>query len=78
MIDHYRSDERIERVHDGTLHKEMKSKRIGQLLAHVRDIPKLISILLYKKLSPSTFIKLRATLATAFDHQFLLEELGRL
>ena len=57
------------------MYKENISKRIHQLLAHVRDIPKLISILVYKKLLPNTFIKLRATLRIFFENKFLLDEL---
>lgn len=74
-IQYYLSDEYIERVNDGNMYKDTKSKRIHQLLSTVRDIPKLISILLYKKLLPSTFIKLRATLKIFFENKFLLEEL---
>ncbi|MEI6672044.1 MAG: hypothetical protein WCL02_01445 [bacterium] len=74
-IQYYLSDDYIERVNDGNIYKDTKSKRIHQLLSTVRDIPKLISILLYKKLLPSTFIKLRATLKIFFEHKFLLEEL---
>lgn len=80
MIEHYLPtweipQQAIERVKDGTIYREEKSKRIHQLLGQVRDIPKLVSILLYKKLLPSTFIKLRSTLRIFFDNKFLLDEL---
>ncbi len=78
MIDQYRSDDTIERISDGTIHKEAKTKRIRQLLSHVRDIPKLVSSILYKKTLPNTFIKLRATLRIIFGNSFLLEELTAL
>jgi len=55
--------------------KEDESKHIHQLLANVRDIPKLVSTMLYKKLLPNTFIKLRATLRIFFENKFLLDEL---
>lgn len=55
--------------------KEGRSKHIHQLLVHVRDIPKLVSIVLYKKLLPNTFIKLRSTLRIFFENKFLLDEL---
>ena len=78
MIDQYSSDDTIERISDGTIHKEAKTKRIRQLLSHVRDIPKLVSSILYKKTLPNTFIKLRATLRIIFGNSFLLEELTAL
>ena len=53
-------------------------KKIHQLLGQVRDIPKLVSTILYKKLLPNTFIKLRATLRIFFENKFLLDELKRL
>jgi DNA mismatch repair ATPase MutS len=71
-------DKMIERLIDGTIYRETTSKRIHQLLSHVRDIPKLVSVLLYKKLLPSTLIKLRATLRIFFDNKFLLDELKQL
>jgi len=55
--------------------KEDESKNIHQLLSNVRDIPKLVSTILYKKLLPNTFIKLRATLRIFFENKFLLDEL---
>lgn len=48
---------------------------IHYLLGNVRDIPKLITTILYKKLLPSTFIKLRSTLRIFFVNTFLLDEL---
>ncbi len=55
-----------------------KSKHIHQLLANVRDIPKLVTTILYKKLLPNTFIKLRSTLRIFFENAFLLDELKAL
>lgn len=77
-IEKYMSDETMERLTDGNIYREHISKRIHQMLSHVRDIPKLISILLYKKLLPNTFIKLRATLRIFFENKFLLDELSYL
>ena len=74
-IEKYMNDETMERLIDWTLYKENISKRIHQILSNFRDIPKLVSILLYKKPLPSTFIKLRATLRIFFDNKFLLDEL---
>ncbi|MCX6825009.1 MAG: hypothetical protein NTY80_02180 [candidate division SR1 bacterium] len=77
-IKKYLNDGMIERLIDGNIYKEEKSKRIHQLLTHVRDIPKLVSTILYKKLLPNTFIKLRATLRIFFENKFLLDELNHL
>jgi len=55
--------------------KEQESKNIHQLLGNVRDIPKLVSTMVYKKLLPNTFIKLRSTLRIFFENKFLLDEL---
>ncbi len=55
-----------------------KSKHIHQLLSSVRDIPKLVTTILYKKLLPNTFIKLRSTLRIFFENTFLLDELKKL
>ncbi len=74
-IEKYLDEGTIERLNDGNIYKETKTKRIHQLLGHVRDISKLISLLLYKKLVPSTCIKLRATLRIFFENKFLLDEL---
>lgn len=79
-IHHYLQQEKIERMEiasDGTstLHTDNKTQRIHHLLRLVRDIPKLVSLLTYKKLLPSTCIKLRATLRIFFEQSFLLEEL---
>jgi DNA mismatch repair ATPase MutS len=74
-IEKYMDDGMMERVIDGNIYKESTSKRIHQMLSHVRDIPKLISLLLYKKLLPSTCIKLRSTLRIFFENKFLLDEL---
>ena len=52
--------------------------RIYQLLSNVRDIPKLVTTILYKKVLPSTFIKLRSTLRIFFKNTFLLDELKKL
>ena len=77
-IEKYSGEESMERLVDWIVYKEHTSKRIHQLLTHVRDIPKLISLLLYKKLLPSTCIKLRATLRIFFENKFLLDELKHL
>jgi len=55
--------------------KEQGTRAISYLLGNVRDIPKLLTTLLYKKILPSTFIKLRATLRLFFENKFLLNEL---
>ncbi|MEI8091290.1 MAG: hypothetical protein WCG98_03410 [bacterium] len=52
--------------------------RIHAILNNVSDIPKLVTMILYKKLSPSLFIKLRATLRIFFENSLLLKELVRL
>jgi len=62
----------------GTSNQGSGTREIHQLLSNVRDIPKLVTTILYKKLLPSTFIKLRATLRIFFEHTFLLDELKRL
>jgi DNA mismatch repair ATPase MutS len=77
-IEYYLNNGNVEILKDGNIYNEWKSKRIHQLLGIVRDIPKLVSMLLYKKLLPSTFIKLRATLRIFFDNKFLLDELKHL
>jgi len=46
-------------------------------LTHVSDIPKIISTLLYRKLLPSGFIKLRATLALFLEQSLMMQELRR-
>jgi len=77
-IEQYMNDEMIERLSNGSAYKENTTKRIHQLLSNVRDIPKLVSTMLYKKILPNTFIKLRATLRIFFENKFLLDELKRL
>lgn len=52
--------------------------KISAALATVTDIQKVMSTLLYKKLSPNVYIKLRATLRIFFDSAFLCKELTRL
>jgi DNA mismatch repair protein MutS len=52
--------------------------RIHAILNNVSDIPKLMTMILYKKLLPSLFIKLRATLGIFFEQPLLLQELTRL
>ena len=52
--------------------------RIHAILNNVSDIPKLTTMILYKKLTPSLFIKLRATLRIFFEHSLLMKELARL
>ena len=51
---------------------------ISKSLQNVRDIPKIVSTILYKKLLAHTFIKLRATLRIFFENTFLLQELQHL
>jgi DNA mismatch repair protein MutS len=77
-IDTYLNDEVMERVKEGIIYREEKSKHIHQLLSHVRDIPKLVSVILYKKIIPNTFVKLRSTLRIFFENKFLLDELAYL
>ncbi|HBB04435.1 TPA: hypothetical protein DCZ39_06150 [Patescibacteria group bacterium] len=77
-IERYLNNGNMERLKDGNIYTEWRSKYIHQLLSHVRDIPKLVSIILYKKLLPNTFIKLRATLRIFFENKFLLDELRHL
>jgi len=52
--------------------------RIHALLNTVSDLPKLMTSILYKKLTPSVFVRLRATLRIFFDNTLLLQELLRL
>ena len=77
-IEQYINNEMTERVSNGNVYTESVTKRIHQLLSNVRDIPKLVSTMIYKKILPSTFIKLRATLRIFFENKFLLDELKRL
>ncbi|HCB51360.1 TPA: hypothetical protein DEP21_02170 [Patescibacteria group bacterium] len=44
----------------------------------VADIPKIMSTLLYRKLLPSGFIKLRSTLSIFFEQEMMLQELDRI
>jgi len=54
----------------------------AQLVHHhlniVSDIPKIMSNLLYRKLIPSGFIKLRSTLSVFFEQDLMLQELRRI
>ncbi len=75
----------IEPSNDGTIdldleinNPQQKSKSISHLLAHVVDVPKLVSTILYKKPSPAYYIKLRATLRIFLENKTLLDELKRL
>ncbi len=84
-IEHYLNNGTMERwspspqqTNNGSIHNDWKSTRIHQLIHHVRDISKLVSTLLYKKLLPSTFIKLRSTLRIFLENKFLLDELCHL
>jgi DNA mismatch repair protein MutS len=52
--------------------------KIHAALNTVSDLPKLMTTILYKKLTPSTFIKLRATLRIFFEQTMLMKELIRL
>ena len=56
----------------------LDTHRIHSILNTVSDIPKLMTMILYKKLTPSLFIKLRATLRIFFEHSLLMKELTRL
>ena len=56
----------------------LDTHRIHAILNSVSDIPKLVTMILYKKLSPSLFIKLRATLRIFFENSLLMKELTRL
>ncbi|MCX6822617.1 MAG: DNA mismatch repair protein MutS [candidate division SR1 bacterium] len=56
----------------------LDTHRIHAILNNVSDIPKLMTMILYKKLTPSLFIKLRATLSIFFENSLLLKELIRL
>jgi len=67
--------DQIERFVQWPMTNDQWPIRIHHLLANVRDIPKLVTTILYKKLLPNTFIKLRATLRIFFEHSFLLDEL---
>lgn len=52
--------------------------KIHSILNNVSDIPKIVTMILYKKLTPSLFIKLRATLRIFFENSLLMKELARL
>jgi len=56
----------------------LDTHRIHSLLNNVTDIPKLLSTILYRKLTPNVFIRLRATLRIFFDNPLLFKELSRL
>ncbi|MCK9467252.1 MAG: DNA mismatch repair protein MutS [Candidatus Absconditabacterales bacterium] len=55
-----------------------KTKEIHNVFGNVLDIQKIVSTILYKKLSPIIFIKLRYVLSIFFENNNLLEELKRL
>ena len=55
-----------------------QTKYIHNSLHHVLDISKIVTSILYRKLSPSLFIKLRATMKMFFGKQEMLDELIRL
>ena len=72
-ISYYLQDQMIRpQLTGGDTHK------IHAILAWVSDIQKLLSTLVYKKLNPQVFIRLRATLRIFFDSAFLCVELTRL
>ncbi|MEI7562749.1 MAG: hypothetical protein WCJ39_03390 [bacterium] len=52
--------------------------KIHAALHAVSDIPKVMALILYKKLMPALFIRLRATLRIFFENTSLLRELTRL
>lgn len=63
------------------VHDIERTKKIHWVLSNVWDIPKIISKIVYKKLLPSSFIKLRNILANFFadaDENKLLQEIIRL
>jgi len=65
-IDHYQKDSNT-------------TKKIHITLNEVRDIPKIATNILYKKLLPSTFIRIRSTIDIFFSKEdYLLTELLRL
>jgi len=59
------------------LENEHSTHHIHNQLSNVFDIPKIISNLLYRKLLPSGFIKLRSTLRLFFDQKDMHQELLR-
>ena len=54
------------------------ARNINHSLGQVMDIPKMISSLLYKKLTPLTFLKLRNTFQILLDWNVIVNELTRL
>jgi DNA mismatch repair protein MutS len=56
----------------------LDTHKIHSLLNNVTDIPKLISNILYRKLTPNMFVKLRATLRIFFENVAICKELTRL
>ncbi len=55
-----------------------KTKKIHNIFWSVLDIQKIVSTILYKKLSPTIFTKLRYVLSIFFENNELMEELKRL
>jgi len=51
------------------------TKYIHTALNHVLDIPKIVTAILYKKLSPTAFVKLRSTIRIFLEKQEMLNEL---
>lgn len=72
-ITYYLADDMIHPALTG-----IDTHKIHSILNNVSDIPKLMTMILYKKLMPSLFIKLRATLRIFFEQPLLLQELTRL
>jgi len=54
------------------------TKKFFNLLSGLLDLQKILSSILYKRLVPSTFIKLRSILKLFFENKDLLSELQRL
>jgi len=54
------------------------ARNINHSLGQVMDIPKMISSLLYKKLTPLTFLKLRNTFQILLEGNVIVNELTRL
>ena len=63
---------------DYYLGHEQEAYRVHHQLGTICDIPKTISNLLYRKLLASGFIKLRSTLRTIFEQEFVRQEVQRI
>lgn len=72
-IDRYMQEDMIRPQMTG-----IDTHRIHAILNNVSDIPKLMTTILYKKLTPNVFIRLRSTLRIFFENSLLFKELSRL